>query len=34
MQPEEQIWRVASEHIPELIRLLAPLIPQTPEQDV
>jgi uncharacterized protein with HEPN domain len=30
----ERIWRVASEHIPELIRLLAPLIPQTPEQDV
>jgi hypothetical protein len=34
MQPEERIWRVASEHIPELVKLLAPLIPQTPERDV
>ena len=29
----ERIWRVASEHIPELIRLLEPLIPEPPEQD-
>jgi uncharacterized protein with HEPN domain len=27
----ERIWRVASEHIPELIKLLDPLIPQPPE---
>jgi len=27
----ERIWRVASERIPELIRLLDPLIPQPPE---
>lgn len=30
----ERIWRVASERIPELIKLLDPLIPQFPEQDV
>jgi len=30
----ERIWRVATERIPELIRLLDPLIPQPPEQDV
>ncbi len=30
----ERIWRVASERIPELIKLLDPLIPQPPEQDV
>ncbi len=30
----ERIWRVASQRIPELIRLLDPLIPPTPEQDV
>lgn len=30
----ERIWRVSSERIPELIRLLDPLIPQPPEQDV
>lgn len=29
----ERIWRVASERIPELIRLLAPLIPEPPEED-
>jgi uncharacterized protein with HEPN domain len=29
----ERIWRVASERIPELIRLLEPLIPEPPEQD-
>jgi hypothetical protein len=34
MQPEERIWRVASEHIPELIKLLKPLIPEPPEQHV
>ncbi len=27
----ERIWRVASERIPELIKLLDPLIPQPPE---
>ncbi len=30
----ERIWRVASERIPELIRLLDPLIPEPPEQDI
>lgn len=30
----ERIWRVASQHIPELIKLLAPLIPEAPEQDI
>ena len=30
----ERIWRVASEHILELIRLLEPLIPEPPEQDI
>ena len=29
----ERIWRVASEHIPELIRLLDPLIPELPKQN-
>lgn len=29
----ERIWRVATERIPELIRLLDPLIPQPPESD-
>ena len=29
----ERIWRVASERIPELIKLLDPLIPKPPEQD-
>lgn len=29
----ERIWRVASERIPELIKLLDPLIPQPPEQN-
>jgi uncharacterized protein with HEPN domain len=29
----ERIWRVASQHIPELIKLLDPLIPEPPEQD-
>lgn len=27
----ERIWRVATEHIPELIRLLDPLIPEPPD---
>ncbi len=30
----ERIWRVASQRIPELIRLLDPLIPEPPEQDI
>ena len=30
----ERIWRVASEHIPELIKLLDPLIPEPPYQDI
>lgn len=30
----ERIWRVASERIPELIKLLDPLIPEPPEQDI
>jgi len=30
----ERIWRVASERIPELIRLLDPLIPLPPEESV
>jgi uncharacterized protein with HEPN domain len=29
----ERIWRVASERIPELVRLLDPVIPEPPEQD-
>lgn len=29
----ERIWRVASDRIPELIRLLEPLIPEPPEQN-
>jgi len=29
----ERIWRVASQHIPELIKSLDPLIPEPPEQD-
>jgi uncharacterized protein with HEPN domain len=30
----ERIWRVASARIPELIKLLNPLIPEPPEQDI
>lgn len=30
----ERIWLVATEHIPELIKLLEPLIPEPPEQDI
>ncbi len=30
----ERIWRVASQRIPELIRLLDPLIPEPPDQDI
>lgn len=30
----ERIWRVASQRIPELIRLLDPLIPEPPNQDI
>ena len=30
----ERIWRGASERIPELIKLLDPLIPEPPEQDI
>ncbi len=29
----ERIWRVATEQIPKLIKLLEPLIPKAPEQD-
>ena len=29
----ERIWRVASERLPELVNLLAPLIPPPPEDD-
>ena len=29
----ERIWRVASERIPELVRILEPLIPEPPEQN-
>jgi uncharacterized protein with HEPN domain len=30
----ERIWLVATEYIPELIKLLGPLIPEPPEQDL
>ena len=30
----ERIWRVASQRIPELIKLLDPLIPEPPDQDI
>jgi uncharacterized protein with HEPN domain len=29
---DERIWRVAVTHVPELIRLLEPLIPQSPDR--
>ena len=30
----ERVWRVAKDHIPQLLKLLEPLIPDVPSQDV